>query len=100
MALFSKKEEITYDTILQRKPDLLFNKIDGEIVMLSIENNEYFGMDKVGSRIWELLEKPLSFKILIETLMSEFEVSSEQCTEDSLLFLKRLEEKKLIETLF
>ncbi len=65
MGIFKDKKEIGPDTILQRKSDLLFNEIDGEVVMLSIENSEYYGMDKVGSRIWELLEQPLSFKVLV-----------------------------------
>lgn len=99
MGILSKKKEITPDTVLQRKQGLLFNKIDGEVVMLSIENNKYFGMDKVGSRIWELLEKPISFKKLKGTLISEYNVSIEKCTEDSIIFLKKLLEKNLIETL-
>jgi hypothetical protein len=96
MGIFATKKDIGADTVLQRKPDLLFNQIDGEVVMLSIENSEYYGMDKVGSRIWELLEKPMSFKELIDKLMDEYEVSEEQCKEDALLFLNKLVDKNLI----
>jgi hypothetical protein len=96
MGIFADKKEITPDTILQRKSDLLFNQIDGEVVMLSIENSEYYGMDKVGSRIWELLEQPVSFKELLGKLMQEYEVSEKQCTEDILAFLKKLEDKELV----
>ena len=96
MGIFTTKKEITPDTVLQRKGDLLFNAIDGEVVMLSIENSEYYGMDKVGSRIWELLEKPVSFKALIARLMEEYEVSEQQCIMDTLAFLNKLTEKKLV----
>lgn len=96
MGIFAAKMEITPETVLQRKGDLLFNEIDGEVVMLSVENSEYYGMDKVASRIWELLEHPLSLKELISRLMSEYKVSEERCTEDTLTFINLLKKKKLI----
>jgi len=97
MGLFSAKKEIGPDTVLQRKPGLLFNEIDGEVVMLSIENSEYYGMDKVGSRIWHLLENSMPFRELVEALMKEFEVTEEQCTADTLAFLRKITDKKLID---
>ncbi len=96
MGIFTAKQEIGPDTVLQRKQDMLFNEIDGEVVMLSIENSEYYGMDKVGSRIWELLENPLSFKALTAKLLEEYDVTEEQCNADTLAFLKKLTDKKLI----
>jgi hypothetical protein len=96
MGIFVKKKEITPDTILQRKRDMLFNEIDGEVVMLSIENSEYYGMDKIGSRIWELLEQPLSLNELLGKLMEEYEVSDQKCKDDTLAFINKLKDKKLI----
>jgi hypothetical protein len=96
MGIFVAKKDIGPDTILQRKPGLLFNQIDGEVVMLSIENSEYYGMDKVGSRIWELLEIPITLKELIVTLMNEFEVSEEKCKIESIEFIQKLLTKKLL----
>ena len=99
MRVFMTKKIIGPDCVIQRKSNLLFNEIDDEVVMLSIENSEYYGMDKVGSRIWQLLEKPMPFKELIESLMEEYAVTEEQCKEDSVTFLEQLTEKKLVEIL-
>jgi len=96
MGLFSAKKDIGPDTVLQRKPGMLFNEIDGEVVMLSIENSEYYGMDKVGSRIWQLLEKPIPFKELVAKLMEEYEVSEDQCKVDTLGFIEKMTGKKLL----
>jgi len=90
------KKEIGPKTILRRDVDLLFNQIDGEVVMLSIENSKYYGMDKVGSRIWELLENPLTFKELVNILMDEYNVSEDKCTNDTLCFLVKLRDRKLL----
>jgi hypothetical protein len=96
MGIFSPKKEIGPDTLLQRKPGMIFNQIDGEVVMLSIENSEYYGMDKVGSRIWQLLENPMRFNELVTKLMEEYEVPEDQCRMETLEFIKKIVVKKLL----
>ena len=96
MGILSKKKEIGPDTLLQRKPDILFNEIDGEVVMLSIENSEYYGMDRVGSHIWEKIKEPISFKQLVNNLIKEYNVNEQQCIKDTTIFITNLLDKKLI----
>ncbi len=81
---------------MQRDPDQEFTYIDGEVVMLSLKNGEYYGMDAVGTRIWELLESPLSFASLVDNLLKEFEVSREECEADTRDYLETLYQKKLL----
>lgn len=97
MEIAANGGKIKPDTILKRKQDQLFSEIDGEVIMLSIENSEYYGMDKVGSRIWQLLENPVSLSEIIEALMEEYDVTVGQCTEDTKNFIGQLAEKNLIE---
>ncbi|MBN1143546.1 MAG: PqqD family protein [Bacteroidales bacterium] len=96
MGLLGKKKEIGPDTIIQRRNDLLFNEIDGEVVMLSIENGEYYGMNIVGSRIWALIERPSTFKDLLVKITQEFNIDAEQAKTDSIHFLEKLLDKKLL----
>ncbi len=96
MGIRKKKMEIGPDTVLQRRKDLLFNEIDGEVVMLSVENSEYYGMNKVGSRIWELLEAPICLEHLIKNLLREYNVTEEQCNKETVFFVNKLIDKKLI----
>jgi hypothetical protein len=93
------KKEILPETVLKRKQNQLFSEIDDEVVMLSVENSEYYGMDKVGSRIWQLLEKEIKFGDLITALTDEYEVAEEQCKEDTLQFIEQLKAKDLIDIL-
>lgn len=96
MGIRKKKIEIGPDTVLQRRNDLLFNEIDGEVVMLSVENSEYYGINKVGSRIWELLEQPIQLEKLICKLENEYSVTKEQCANDINAFIQKLIEKSLV----
>lgn len=90
---------INLNSTIKRNPELVASDMDGETVMMSIENGEYFGLDPVGSRIWELIENPIRIDQLIDLLLDEFEVSREQCELDTLDFINQLLEKKLILTL-
>ncbi|MES2355952.1 MAG: lasso peptide biosynthesis PqqD family chaperone [Pseudomonadota bacterium] len=77
---------LTLDTKVLRNPDLVATKMDGEVVMMSIELGEYFGINSVGSRIWELLESKQSISEICKHICDEYEVDSEQCQLDVLAF--------------
>lgn len=50
--------------------------------MMDIDKGKYFSLNKVATRIWDLLEKPLDLEDLCVLLMEEYEVSEEQCRRD------------------
>ncbi len=54
-----KNKKISTETIITQIEEIVASDIDGETVMMSIENGEYYGLDDIGSRIWELIEKPV-----------------------------------------
>lgn len=92
-------EKLTAQSFIVRNSQMVTSNIDGEIVMMSVENGEYYGLDEIGSRIWELLEKPIVVDNLIITLLNEFEVEHHQCYADTLDFLNDLFEKNLVNVL-
>ena len=44
--------------LVSRNPNLVAANVDGDLVMMSVEQGEYFGITGVGSRVWELLATP------------------------------------------
>ena len=87
---------MTMQKILVRKADIFAADMDGSTVMMNMETGMYYNLGEVGSRIWELLEQPVQVADLIEALTGEFDVSFDQCAKDTLPFLQRLLENKLI----
>ena len=79
-----------------RSPDQVSGDLDGKVVLLSIENGEYYNMNEVGSRIWVLLEKPMTVEALIDRLFDEFEVERAVCEQEALGFLTQLRKDKLL----
>lgn len=89
-------KNIGADAMIQRHPEIVHSAIDGEVVMMSPDLGEYFGLDAVGSRIWNLLETPTRMEDLCGTLMQSFEVDPERCHSDVTAFLREIEKCKLI----
>lgn len=89
----------SYDmnTIWQVSQKVLSSKIDEEVILMSFEADSYFGIDPVGSRIWELLsEKPASINELVVILVDEYEVDEETCRKQVQIFIDEMYIKKLI----
>ena len=81
----------------QVSPEVLFNKISEEIVILSFSQGYYFTLDEIGSRIWEmLLEESSSVYELATKLMDEYEVELEKCKGDVQEFIDDMVSKNLI----
>jgi hypothetical protein len=60
-------------TIISRSPSVLTAEIDGEVVMMSIEQGQYFGLDDIGSDIWKRLDSPCAFADLIDRLAADYD---------------------------
>ena len=73
--------------------------IDDEIVALSIERGICYGMNRVASRIWSLLEKPIRITDLCGTLAATYNVEPDICERQVLDLLEELQVEGLIVTL-
>ena len=89
-------QNITDETIVKRNPEMLASEIDGEKVMMSMDKGDYFGLNTVGSRIWELIEDEIEVNGLIDKMLDEFDVEASECKADLIGFLNELNEKGLI----
>lgn len=87
---------VTLDHLIIRNPDLVAADMDGDTVMMSIERGEYYGISGVGSRIWELLERPTTLAAICEIIHAEFEVDEETCLTDARKFILELMDNGLV----
>ena len=87
---------ITLDTIVKRNNDIFTGIIDDEMVAMSIENGKYYQLNKTGSRILELLDKPRSIGELCEAMKGNYSVDGDVCREDILEFMQEMTKLNLI----
>jgi hypothetical protein len=74
----------------------LSRSADGETVTLQGPDGILYGLNRVGCRIWSLLEQPREVSQLRALLLAEYEVESEPCERDLLTLLKQLDGAGLI----
>ncbi len=79
-----------------RDLDLHVVDMDGELVMMGLEQGEYYGMREVAAKIWQLLETPHTVAELCSTIVSEYDVEPDRCHRDVSDFLQTLRDKKLV----
>lgn len=88
---------IVLDTVVVQIEETITSDIGGETVMMSLENSAYYGLDTIGSRIWELIAQPISVSSLCDTLQTEFEVERDTCCQDVLELLNHLYKENLVQ---
>ena len=89
-------KELNLSSTITQNKETLSSAIDDELVLLSIINNKYYGMDSVGNRIWSLLAEPITISDLIAALTKEYDISPADCREDVSSFLSELYSENLI----
>lgn len=87
---------INLDTIINKNLEIDDTDLDGEKVMMNLDKGEYFMMNEVGSRIWDIIEQPMNVRQVIDILREEYEVDEETCMDTVIEFLGRLDNADLI----
>lgn len=77
-------------------PDVLFQEVSGEIVLLDLASESYFGLDEIGARIWTLLNEEKAVGQIVEVLLDEYEVDRARLEADVNDLLENLLEAGLI----
>ena len=87
---------VNIDSVITKNTEIDDTDLDGEKVMMNLDKGQYFMMNEVGSRIWELIEGNTSIVNIIETLTNEYDVDEETCENTVMEFLGRLKNADLI----
>ncbi|MDQ0224921.1 lasso peptide biosynthesis PqqD family chaperone [Metabacillus niabensis] len=82
---------------IKQKEGNIVSNMDGEKVMLSISNGKYYNLGKIGGVIWDLIEKPISYLELVDSLVNNYDVDRGECEQQVLSFLESLKKEELIE---
>lgn len=77
--------------------NVLFQEVDGEAVLLSLDEGCYYGLDELGTRIWKLLDQDLDNEQVVAAIVEEYDVTPEQARRDLDRFLGDLEQSGLIQ---
>lgn len=81
---------VSFDLKLRPAPAVLIRTIEGESLILSIPQKEYYGLDAIGTRMWQVVTAKDSVEEAYQELLEEFDVTPEVLRKDLEEFLDQL----------
>ena len=88
---------VPFDHKVKATDDTLINVIGGESVLLNLNNESYYGLDEVGTRMWTVLTNAASIQTAYESLLNEYDVAPEVLRCDLTDLLEKLAAQGLVE---
>ena len=61
---------------------VVFQEVSGETVILDLDSESYFGLDEVGTRVWQLIAEDQPLQTVFAALLNEFEVEESALKDD------------------
>ena len=89
---------LSANSTVARRAAIIQTEKAGEVVALNIETGQIYGLDAIGSRIWDMIGAPVRIGELCDTLTAEYDIDGPACLRDVLLLLEDLRREGLIET--
>ena len=72
-------------------------EVDGEMVLLDMESENYFGLDEVGTAIWQAMQEHGNLQDVFNAMLEQYEVEAEVLERDLSEFVGKLLESGLVE---
>ena len=77
-------------------PEVISQEVSGETVLLDLDSENYFGLDEVGTRIWQLLQETGQLQVVYDTLLAEYAVAPAQLLQDLEKLLSEIQAAGLV----
>ena len=76
--------------------EVLSQEVNGETVLLDLDGESYFGLNEVGTRIWQLITAEQTVAEVLSILSDEYDASAEQLDNDVSELLAKLADAGLV----
>jgi hypothetical protein len=86
---------VALDSVVMPSDDAVFRELEGESVLLNLETGMYFGLDAVGTRVWQLAASDGSLRAVRDALVGEYDAESAVIERDLLALADALISKGL-----
>ena len=83
-------------SLVARNEEPVAVEVDRTIVMMSLDQGMYFGLEGTGPTIWALLEQPRTVQQLCDELIAKFDVDADVCLREVVGFLEEMRLARLV----
>lgn len=84
---------------LEPSQDVVGQRLGDEVVLVSLETNRIFELNRTGARFWELLQSETDRGRIEAQLLEEFAVTDEELSAEVDRLIKSLDDEELVRIL-
>jgi hypothetical protein len=89
---------IRLESVVVASRDQVACEVSGELVILDMKTSQYFGLNPVGLRIWNLIQEPRTVAEVRDGILAAYpDVDVQRCTTDVVELLEQLTAADLAE---
>jgi len=88
---------IPFSARLSAPLDVLVSELAGESVILNLNSECYFGLDEMGTHMWNALTTSQCIQAAYDGLLAEYDVSEKELRDDLTELIEKLVEQGLLE---
>lgn len=89
-------DRVPHDASVVATERQLSTTLGDEVIILGLDDSQYYGLSGTGARIWELVQTPRTVSDLLTALTAEFEVDRERAETDLAALLADMQSRGLI----
>ena len=71
--------------------DLEIVELDGELVVLNVDNGHYYGLNQTGALILQMAKEKATLDDVVDSLTEQYDVDADQLAQDVTAFVKEME---------
>jgi hypothetical protein len=80
-----------------KRPDVIHELLDDELVIVNLKSGSYFSLDRVGAVIWHCIDQQATRGEIVAALLCRYEGESESIEQAVQQLIDQLRDEKLIE---
>jgi hypothetical protein len=87
---------LSEDSCVVASGERVSSVLGDETIILSLADETYYGLNSIGTRIWQLVQEPRRVRDIRDAILDEYDVARETCEHDLLRLLAQLGDKGLL----
>lgn len=84
------------DPVLQVADHVVFRELDGEAVLLNLQSGIYFGLDTIGTHVWQAIDRQAPLQAIVAALVAAYDVDRETAERDVRRLVAQLVDRGLL----
>lgn len=91
------QRKLLRDSIIRAAGEQVSCDLAGEAAILNLRSGQYFSLNDVGTRIWNLIQEPKTVGAVLESVLAEYDVEPDRIERDLLALFENMATHGLIE---